>query len=85
MTIPKLVATCFGLSQPPSGQYIKSKQSNWLSIKYAPNGVPLGAYFILSQLLCVDFIYWPDDGCDKPKHVATSLGIVIYDNCCVYD
>jgi hypothetical protein len=49
------------------------------------NGIQLGAYFILSQLLCFDFIYWTDDGCDKPKHVATSLGIVIYDNCCVYD
>jgi hypothetical protein len=29
-------------------------------------------------------LYWRDDGCIKPKHVATSLGIVIYDNC-VYD
>jgi hypothetical protein len=30
-------------------------------------------------------LYWPDDGCIKPKHVAASLGIVIYDNCCVYE
>jgi hypothetical protein len=28
-------------------------------------------------------LYWPDDGCVKPKHVATILGIVIYENCCV--
>jgi hypothetical protein len=48
MTIPKLVAKCFGLSQPSSGQYIKSNQSNWQSIKYASIGIPLRysiAYF----------------------------------------
>jgi hypothetical protein len=45
MTIAKLVATCFGLSQPSSGQYeIKTKQMaryKIQNIKYAPNGIPL--------------------------------------------
>jgi hypothetical protein len=29
--------------------------------------------------------YWPDDGCDKPKHVAINLDIVIYDIVVFYD
>jgi hypothetical protein len=29
--------------------------------------------------------YWPDDGCDKPKHFAINLDIVIYDIVVFYD
>jgi hypothetical protein len=34
---------------------------------------------------CFGLSYWPDDGFDKPKHVAINLDVVIYDIVVFYD
>jgi hypothetical protein len=42
--------------------------------------------YIFNVASCFVLIsYWPDDGYDKPKHVAINLDIVIHDIVVFYD